>query len=36
MDRPRVKKTVLHHPQYAPIKDRLLSLLTETYAGAAP
>jgi len=34
--RPRVKKAVLHHPEYGPIKDRLISLLTETYAGAAP
>lgn len=34
--RPREKKAVLHHPEYTPIKDRLLSLLTETYAGAHP
>jgi len=28
-DRPRQKKAVLHHPQYTPLKERLLSLLTE-------
>ena len=33
IDRPRVKKSVLHHPEYTPLKDRLLSLLTETYQG---
>jgi len=32
--RPRVKKAVLHHPEYTPLKDRLISLLTETYGGA--
>jgi len=36
IERPRVKKVVLHHPEYAPIKDKLLYLLTETYAGAHP
>ena len=36
IERPRVKKTVLHHEQYTPIKDKLISLLTETYSGGAP
>lgn len=35
MERPRVKKAVLHHPEYAPVKDKLISLLTETYRGGA-
>lgn len=34
MERPRVKKTVLHHPQYMDLKETLISLLTETYAGS--
>jgi nitrate/nitrite transport system ATP-binding protein len=34
--RPREKKAVLHHPDYLVLKERLISLLTETYGGTHP
>lgn len=33
IERPRQKKAIIHRPEYTAIKDRLISLLTETFSG---
>ncbi|HEX2172859.1 MAG TPA: ABC transporter ATP-binding protein [Dehalococcoidia bacterium] len=35
LPRPRDKRALIHHPEYAAIKDRLLYLLTQAFAHAA-